>query len=451
MLKTEGYKNMSCTRKIKKTIYASVAAMSFMASLFSGSMLEEKNGEFLPDNEFYRQPYSSLVFDYAEPLSGASRFSDMTQNDWFYNYVDTLVKDGVINGKSQNIYHPSGTLTLPECSALIVRCLGLEELAGQESDKLAIKSLSGSEKWYIGYIKVCIDAGIVPEGNYGFGYDKKGDFVMTTDYFENVPVKRCELAQYIYRMTILDGTGVVAKNTYSERGGLGHEFIRSGFYDLEAVSLYKDLISDFEDIPEMYRNAVLSCYYNGIFNGDDKGNFNPQNSITRAEIAKVISVLTDVSQRFGEDLRKGAFEISENDLRKDIYGNKELTKDTGYRILLESAKKATFDGKNVKIPLVANAPMGYIPEVHIYRKDANTTVKIKEITGNTQDSFVSGSSVTVVPKAGTRTVITYILRNIKEGGEVAGVLEMEFAGGEFVYLDGISEFSGEAKEIPVKN
>lgn len=439
---------MSYARKIKKTAYASVAVVSVLASLLGGSISANVESEFMPSEEFYKQPYSSLIFDYKEPSNGAARFYDVTAGDWFYSYVDSLVKDGVINGKSNTAYDPSGTLTLPECAALIVRCLGLEDRAREETAAVSSKGLSGSDRWYIGYVKLCVDAGIIPDSSYGFGYD--GDnFVMTTDYFESVPVKRYELAWYIYKMTLLDGSSVRAENTYSERGGLGHELIRSGLYDFEAVKAYQDSIADFDSIPEPYRDAVLACYYNGIFNGDEKGNFNPNGSITRAEIAKVVAVLTDISQRFGEDMRANVLTLSDKDFKKDRYGVKRLTKQAGHKILLQSASAAAFDGASLRIPLYATSPLGYLAEVHVYERDADGARKISEISGKSEYLFTSGTCVDVFPSQDKEIIALYVLRNIAQGGEVEGVLELTF-NGSIRIGDGISPFSGEAKEVSEK-
>lgn len=426
----------------KKTVYTAVALLSAVAGLFAGTATEFS--EYEPTADFYRQPYSSGIFDYREPQKGASRFVDMSESDWFYGYVDGLVRDGVVNGKSEDRYDPSGTLTLPECAALIVRCLGLESEARLAASSINSLGLSGFDRWYIGYMKVCVDAGAVPSEEYGFGYDEDGNFVMKHDYFESVPIKRCELARLIYRMTLLDEGSVRARNTYSERGGYGHEFIRSGLYDTEAVGRYAEKIADFENIPELYREGVLGCYYNGIFNGDDKGNFNPESSITRAEMAKVVSVLTDISQRFGEDLRESAFVISDGDTRRDIYGEVELTKDAGYRILSASAEASSVVDGYVRLPVIANAPMGYAVEAHVYSgsigEDGETVSfeKTAVIGSGTKGITESGDCIDVGLSDGGIFKAVYLLRNIADGGKVEGVLEMSLENGGFVFSDGVS-------------
>lgn len=56
---------------------------------------------------------------------------------------------------------------------------------------------------------------------------------------------------------------------------------------------YNDVESPFPDVPAdaNYAEAVSVLYQLQIFTGDDKGNFNPDKTITRAETAKVMCVL----------------------------------------------------------------------------------------------------------------------------------------------------------------
>lgn len=437
-------KGMGCIRS-KKMLYSVVAVASAIAGMLCGNAAQD-SGLYEPSEKLYREPYTSEIFAYRTPSEGAARFADMNSGDWFYTYVDGLVRSGIINGRSDTEYDPQGTLTLPECAALIVRCLGLESEASVASARIGTLGLAGFDKWYIGYMKICVDAGIVPSDDYGFGYDSDGNFVMKHDYFETVPIKRCELADLLYRMTTLEGGSVLAKNTYTERGGYGHELIRSGLYDMTAVYKYSGIITDFESIPEKHREGVLACYYNGIFNGDDSGRFNPNSSLTRAEMSKVVSVITDISQRFGEDMRDGAFTVTAADTRKDMYGDAELTKDAGYRILGVSADAAQIiDGTYLRIPLIANAPLGYALEVHVYSGSENESGVFFEELGTvgvgTSGIYRSGDYADFGIDDGSIIKAVYLLRNIADGGDVEGVLEMRLENGTLVPYDGISRIN----------
>lgn len=66
--------------------------------------------------------------------------------------------------------------------------------------------------------------------------------------------------------------------------------------------------SPFPDVPADadYAEAVKTLYQMGIFTGDDKGNFNPDQTITRAEAAKVICLLMGVGDE-AATMKKQAF------------------------------------------------------------------------------------------------------------------------------------------------
>ena len=66
---------------------------------------------------------------------------------------------------------------------------------------------------------------------------------------------------------------------------------------------YAAEIADYWYIPEEARWDVLKAYYNGIFNGDEMGNFNPGSALTRAEMSKVVAVISDPSMRKRNEYR----------------------------------------------------------------------------------------------------------------------------------------------------
>ena len=61
--------------------------------------------------------------------SSVTDFLDVKKSDWFYSYLERLVNDGVINGKSKTEFNPTGDFSFAECSTVITRYLGLEKYA----------------------------------------------------------------------------------------------------------------------------------------------------------------------------------------------------------------------------------------------------------------------------------------------------------------------------------
>lgn len=421
---------MSNYRNLRKTVYCVTVAASLIAGALTGYTAENT-----PQN-FYPEPYAGKIFTAGVIARGAEKFTDISKADWFYAYVDALAEKGIINGKSETLFDSSGTLTVPECAAIIVRCLGLSEKAAQEQSALSAK---GEYDWYAGYMKVCIDAGIIEQDLYGFGYDGKGSFVKKSSDGDFEPVKRYELAAFLSRLTTLDNVETKAKNTYFERGGNGHEFIRGGMYDVQALEKYIADIADYESIPEAYRESVLRTYYNALFNGDESGNFNPGGNLTRAEMSKLAAALTDMSLRFGKDYRENAYTLTDADFRKNTKGQKVLKKQSGFEILKKNAEKIEFVGSGyLRVPLLAVCPLGYTAEAHIYVGDENGYTEVGKITPESYGSAENGTYVDcgILGAPGIRVV--YILRNIAAGGDIEGVLEANIKDGNITFDDGIS-------------
>lgn len=418
-------------RKIKKTVYL----LTIAASLFLGSITGFTSPDF--PSSFYAQPYGTEFFNLSLGISGAEKFTDMTSNDWYFSYVDALVKKEIVNGVSQTQYNPNGTLTLPECAALLVRSLGLEQEASSRQQLISAKGKQGSDKWYIGYIELLCNMKVIDGESYGYTYDKQGDFIEKASEPSLRPIKRYELALFLSNITKLDSSPVRAKNTYSERGGYGYEFIRGGMYDESAVLKYKEEISDFESIPQEYRQSVLECYYNAIFNGDSNGNFNPESSLTRAEMAKIIATLDDISLRFGKDLRENAILPDKSDYTTDIYGNKVLKKDIGRELLESSIKEISMNNGYVRLSHNCVLPLGYTLEANIYTADADGACTKVMSYGNMQ----SGSNVPYEIHdyyIGDNGVVIYILRNVAAGGDIEGILEVSIKNGSITYGDAIA-------------
>ncbi len=424
---------MKNKRLLKKAIYSFTIIASIVAGSITGyGAKSAESAEKYSPGEFYKNPYTSEIFYTGEKpaTQGAEKFQDIPSGIWYYDYVDTLVKEAVFSGRTEDTFDPNGNLTVPECAALIVRCLGLDGLAGEEQASL---SAEGNTKWYAGYMKVCIDAGIIDENIYGYGYSGK-KFTLKDEKAVLKMVKRYELCAFLARMTTLDENEIRARNTYSEIGGLGHEFIRGGLYDMNAARKYRYEINDFESIPEEYREYVLMGYYNALFNGDAIGNFNPNNNLTRAEMSKLLAVLLDADKRFGNDYREGVYSATDADFRTDTDGKTVLKKEAGNKILVPLAEKLVYEGNNLKVSLDSVAPLGYTVEAHIYSGNGITFQKIDKIGPGSENMYENGASVFHALDNGK---VIYLLRNMSDGGEIEGVLEANITNRQITTYDGI--------------
>lgn len=69
------------------------------------------------------------MFGWKEVLPERDSFSDVTENRWFYSYVETAMAHGAIPG-ADHAFRPTDNITREEMAAMLVRGLGYTSLAG---------------------------------------------------------------------------------------------------------------------------------------------------------------------------------------------------------------------------------------------------------------------------------------------------------------------------------
>jgi RNase P/RNase MRP subunit p29 len=175
--------------------------------------------------------------------SGSGNYSDVTdiENQWYYSAVYSASAAGLMNGLGENTFAPTANMTRAQAATVLVRLLGIDTSKYQ-----GVSSFSdvATSNWAAKYIAAAKDAGIV--NGYGDG-----------TFNPNGNVSRQEFAKMI---------AVALKLTAS-----------------------KDAKNPFSDVSGWATEYVTAVYENGLVNGYEDGTFRPANSITRAEIATILS------------------------------------------------------------------------------------------------------------------------------------------------------------------
>ena len=164
---------------------------------------------------------------------------------WAADYINNLADKGIINGKSSNQYAPNDNLKREEMAKLIVLAFNLSNATsyGMFTDV-------SNDAWYSGYVASLYENGITKGmGNGSFG---TGNDITRQDVFTMLAtVLKLDVAEYANASTNFADDGEIA------------DYARGSINALKAL---------------------------GIVSGDNMGNVNPTAKITRAEIAKVISL-----------------------------------------------------------------------------------------------------------------------------------------------------------------
>ncbi|MCD8099177.1 MAG: 5'-nucleotidase C-terminal domain-containing protein [Oscillospiraceae bacterium] len=160
-----------------------------------------------------------------------SPFSDVSASDWFSSYVFALYNDGIVAGNGDGTYGPSDLLTWGQALKLLL----------VSADIMEASDVTG-EGWAEPYVTAAVEAGYVEEG-----VDADAD-ITRLDF--------CTLAAAVY--------------------GIEGSDAATGFTDCD--------------------DAIVSALVElGVINGNGDGTFTPDNTLSRAEISKIIVLLADTT------------------------------------------------------------------------------------------------------------------------------------------------------------
>lgn len=184
----------------------------------------------------------NYLYGFEEPIN--VDFKDI-EDHWAKEEISIMASEGIIKGKSEDIFDPNGKITRAEFSALISRVLMLNE----DSDGILPFKDVKKDEWYYGSVLAIFESGLI-DGKSETSFDPKGN------------ITREEMTKIMGQMLI---------NYSFEKG------------DLEVLSEFKDAdkISDWAK-----EGAATSVHYK-LVKGDN-GNFNPKGDTTRAEAAVIL-------------------------------------------------------------------------------------------------------------------------------------------------------------------
>ena len=185
------------------------------------------------------------------------RFRDVLHNDWFYANVITAYEFGFMEGTSSNAFSPKNEFTLAQGVTIAARINSIYHYGSDTIDRYD----SGS--WWNPYVDYANRHGI---------------------YNGNIPtdmrLTRREFAQIISN-ALPDDEALKAINTIDDGA-----------------------IPDVQDVNSVSGQAIYRLYRAGIVEGSDTAhNYNPDSTISRAEIAGIVSRIADPSLRRSFSLR----------------------------------------------------------------------------------------------------------------------------------------------------
>lgn len=176
-------------------------------------------------------------------------FTDVSKSDWFYKYVDFVTDEEYFVGTSETTFSPEMSMT----RAMFVVVLAALEGAKVDNNVAPFADVPAGT-WYSGAVKWAADNGVVA----GIGDNKFGP---------DMAISREQMA------VMMDAY----VDWHSEKHGEDHKLKAqvTGFGDSAKIASWAV-------------EAVENCRTWGLIAGAPDGNYYPQNTATRAEVATVI-------------------------------------------------------------------------------------------------------------------------------------------------------------------
>ena len=176
-------------------------------------------------------------------------FADVTNDKWFYTYVKTAYEYALANGTSTTAFSPDGKFTVAQALTAAVN------IHAAYTGK-TVRAAAAGEAWYMPYATYCIENGIIKDGQFA-------------DYNKNIT-----------------------------RGDMAIVFANI-LPDSEYAAIREKVLPDVTDgMP--CAAAVRKLANAGIVGGDNKGNYNAANEITRAEACVIFTRIAVASMRDGK-------------------------------------------------------------------------------------------------------------------------------------------------------
>lgn len=246
----------------KKITAISLALIMTVTAAATPAFADSKNAK----GNGYSQPSIVLKVDSKNSKTISlkdiiTHFADSADFDWAQKSIEKMGAMGILSGIGNNKFMPKNNVTQAEAIAMVLKLTGYQKEA--EAIKTQPDYFKGQcDSWSYGYLQLALDKGIIiPE--------EDGNFNPRT------PAKRYEIAKYVVR-------------------ALGKR--DEALANMNAALNYKDAAS----IPKNAVGYVYVISNMGIMQGANN-QFQPNKSITRAEMAVILDKAEDNSQEPGSN------------------------------------------------------------------------------------------------------------------------------------------------------
>lgn len=349
---------------------------------------------------------------------------DVEKNDWFYPYVQYVTAQDYMEGIGENKFAPAMEMNRAMFVTVLYR---LDEPTGVSGDSQFTDVPAGT--WYTEAVNWAVKNGIV----LGMG---------DNTFAPTASITREQMCTMMSRF--------VEYRAKKDNKTFKNQSEEKTFADADRISEYA-------------KEAVKKCQLWGLMEGDEKGNFNPLNNATRAEVAAVIKRLDTLlasgqGSSTGNIPPPGNVQKYEVKVTLDVPGDVSSTDPilhTTHTVSLNSqtklgdvVKKLVGDAENQTV--LKNSIAGSLEK--LYGKTFTETINDQTVTVNVDDNGVISASmamkVTQVTGDGTQTFgnvsneqLEELINKLQNGGS------MEFIGTDLPVMDALLDKIAEVQKM----
>jgi hypothetical protein len=190
----------------------------------------------------------------------AATFSDVSETHWARPFVDEVSEAGIMKGTGNGQFSPDGTMTAAEFAAMLARAFWPEALEANTAQAPA------GSPWWLGPVQTIYQQGGFKSTSIDtdFSAAEAGGTKVTS------PLSRYDMAGMLY--DVLRAKGLP----------LGTE---------RDAEINKSYLSDWEQVPAEYGDAVAYVMATGVLTGKSGNRFAGADTMSRGEAAAAMSRL----------------------------------------------------------------------------------------------------------------------------------------------------------------
>ena len=316
------------------------------------------DGSFAPNRQLNRAEVSKIIvlavgidFD----TTGGPHFPDVTEGDWFYDYVETMYNYGWINGYPDGLFRPGVGINRAELAKMVINAFEIDQdLSGAPH----FDDVDESD-WFYGYVETAYNYGLMR--GYGDGSFGPGDAVTRAQTVKivydallvisqpigpaegtlevllspdtprgtNIPFNATSVPFTTVEMTASDDSDVEVSSLVFTRLGLGdNDDFDNVWLEVDGFKVGNDKSVNNDDVVELRFNpplivpagqtivadVVASLEVGTASNDDDRANTGHHNRFALVSADDVVSTAANVVGDFpleGEEMEIADYEVSQ--------------------------------------------------------------------------------------------------------------------------------------------